>query len=72
MEDPDPLRDTGRATDEALLDTLRRMGNGGRIRAGLRFSGSMIAELTKGLIRMEPTSGMYTRPARSGATTWIR
>ena len=43
MEDPDPLRDTGRAADEALLDTLRRMGNGGRLRAGLRFSRSMLA-----------------------------
>ena len=96
------------------------MGNGGRLRAGLRFSGSMIAlsraalrarnpglderalrllwieenygaalardverhqeavgwtradELTKGLSRMAPTSGMYTRPARRGAATGIR
>ena len=43
MEYPAPLRDTGRAADEALLDTLRRMGNGGRLRTGLRFSRSMIA-----------------------------
>ena len=39
----DHLRDTGRAADEAQLDALRRMGAGGRLRAGLRFSRSMIA-----------------------------
>ena len=37
------LRDTGRAADEAQLEALRRMGPGGRLRAGLRFSGSMVA-----------------------------
>ena len=37
------LRDTGRAADEAQLEALRRMGTGGRLRAGLRFSGSMVA-----------------------------
>ena len=37
------LRDTARAADEAQLEALRRMGPGGRLRAGLRFSHSMIA-----------------------------
>ena len=37
------LRDTGRAADEAQIEALRRMGPGGRLRAGLRFSGSMVA-----------------------------
>lgn len=40
---PDPPRDTGRAADEVQLEVLRRMGSGGRLRAGLRFSRSMIA-----------------------------
>ena len=33
--------DTSRAADEAQLEALRRMGPGGRLRAGLRFSSSM-------------------------------
>ena len=43
MEDFHPPRDTCRAADEAQLEALRRMGSGGRLRAGLRFSRSMIA-----------------------------
>ena len=43
MEDHHPPRDTTRAADEAQLEALRRMGPGGRLRAGLRFSRSMIA-----------------------------
>ena len=38
----EPSRDTSRAADEAQLEVLRRMGPGGRLRAGLRFSRSMI------------------------------
>ena len=43
MEDFHLPRDTARAADEAQLEALRRMGPGGRLRAGLRFSRSMIA-----------------------------
>ena len=43
MEDVRPSRDTRLAADEAQLEALRRMGSGGRLRAGLRFSRSMIA-----------------------------
>ena len=43
MEDHHPSRDTSRAADEAQLEALRRMGPGGRLRAGLRFGRSMIA-----------------------------
>ena len=43
MQDRHPSRDTSRAADEAQLQALRRMGPGGRFRAGLRFSRSMIA-----------------------------
>ena len=43
MEDLRSSRDTSRAADEAQLDALRRMGSGGRLRVGLRFSRSMIA-----------------------------
>ena len=43
MEDFPPSRDTSLAADEAQLEALRRMGPGGRLRAGLRFSRSMIA-----------------------------
>ena len=43
MEDCHPSCDTSRAADEAQLQALRRMGPGGRLRAGLRFSRSMIA-----------------------------
>ena len=42
--------DTSRAADEAQIDALRRMGPGGRLRAGLRFSRSMIA-LTRAALR---------------------
>ena len=43
MDHRHPPRDTSRAADEAQVEALRRMGPGGRLRAGLRFSGSMIA-----------------------------
>ena len=43
MDDRHPPSDTSRAADEAQLAALRRMGPGGRLRAGLRFSSSMIA-----------------------------
>ena len=43
MEDLRLSSDTSRAADEAQLEALRRMGSGGRLRAGLRFSRSMIA-----------------------------
>ena len=43
MEHRHPSRDTSRAADEAQLEALRRMGPAGRLRAGLRFSRSMIA-----------------------------
>lgn len=43
MEDHHPPRDTSRAADEAQIEALRRMGPGGRLQAGLRFSRSMIA-----------------------------
>ena len=43
MRNRHPSRDTSRAADEAQLEALRRMGPGGRLRAGLRFSRSMIA-----------------------------
>ena len=43
MEDLHPSRDTSRAAEAAQLEALRRMGSGGRLRAGLRFSRSMIA-----------------------------
>ena len=43
MEHFHPSRDTSRAADEAQLETLRRMGPSGRLRAGLGFSRSMIA-----------------------------
>ena len=43
MEHRHPPRDTSRAADEAQIEALRRMGPGGRLRAGLRFSRSMIA-----------------------------
>ena len=43
MNDRHPPHDTSRAADEAQIAALRRMGPGGRLRAGLRFSSSMIA-----------------------------
>ena len=43
MEHRHPSRDTSRAADEAQIEALRRMGSAGRLRAGLRFSRSMIA-----------------------------
>lgn len=43
MVNLDPGCDTSRAAAEAQLEMLRRMGPGGRLRAGLRFSRSVIA-----------------------------
>ena len=43
MNDHHSSRDTSYAANEAQLEALRRMGPGGRLRAGLRFSASMIA-----------------------------
>ena len=43
MNSRHPPSDTRRAADQAQLEALRRMGPGGRLRAGLRFSGSMVA-----------------------------
>ena len=43
MEHRHPPSDTTRAADEAQIEALRRMGPHGRLRAGLRFSRSMIA-----------------------------
>ena len=57
MEDRHPSRDTSRAADEAQLQALRRMGPGGRLRAGLRFSGSMIALSRAALRARHPELG---------------
>ena len=43
MADHPPSHDTSHAANEAQLEALRRMGPGGRLRSGLRFSRSMIA-----------------------------
>ena len=57
MEDHHPSRDTSRAADEAQLETLRRMGPGGRLRAGMRFSRSMIALSRAALRARHPELG---------------
>ena len=54
MDDRHPPRDTSRAADEAQIAALRRMGPGGRLRAGLRFSDSMIALSRAALRRRHP------------------
>ena len=43
MDDLSSHGDTSRAAADAQLAVLRRMGPAGRLRAGLRFSRSMIA-----------------------------
>ena len=43
MVDHTSRSDTTRGAAAAQLEVLRRMGTGGRLRAGLRFSRSMIA-----------------------------
>ena len=43
MVDRSSQSDTSRSAADAQLAVLRRMGPGGRLRAGLRFSHSMIA-----------------------------
>ena len=57
MRNVDPKRDTSRAADEAQLEALRRMGPGGRLRAGLRFSRSMIALSRAALQARHPELG---------------
>ena len=57
MEDHHPPRDTSLAADEAQLDALRRMGPAGRLRAGLRFSRSMIALSRAALRAQHPELG---------------
>ncbi len=57
MEDHHPPRDTSRAADEAQLEALRRMGPGGRLQAGLRFSRSMIALSRAALRARHPELG---------------
>ena len=43
MAELNPRGDTSRGAADAQVAALRRMGPGGRLRAGLRFSRSMIA-----------------------------
>ena len=57
MEDHHLPSDTSRAADEAQLEALRRMGPGGRLRAGLRFSCSMIALSRAALRARHPELG---------------
>ena len=57
MEHRHPSRDTSRAADEAQLEALRRLEPGGRLRAGLRFSGSMIALSRAALRARHPELG---------------
>jgi len=57
MEHRYPPHDTGRAAHEAQLEALRRMGPAGRLRAGLRFSRSMIALSRAALRARHPELG---------------
>lgn len=57
MEYRHPSRDTSRAADEAQIEALRRMGSAGRLRAGLRFSRSMIALSRRALRARHPELG---------------
>ncbi len=57
MEHRDPPYDTSRAAHEAQLKALRRMGPARRLRAGLRFSGSMIALSRAALRARHPEFG---------------
>lgn len=59
MEDRHPSRDTSRAADEAQLEVLRGMGPGGRLRAGLRFSRSVIALSRAALRARHPGLGEH-------------
>ena len=54
MASNDPTCDTSPAAAAAHLELLRRMGPGGRLRAGLRFSQSMIALSRAALRRRNP------------------
>ena len=54
MASSDPNCDTSPEAAAAHLELLRRMGPGGRLRAGLRFSQSMIALSRAALRRRNP------------------
>ena len=54
MSNTDSTCDTSPAAAVAQLELLRRMGPGGRLRAGLRFSRSMIALSRAGLRERNP------------------
>ena len=57
MRNHHPSRDTRHDAEEAQLEALRRLGPGGRLRAGLRFSGSMIALSRAALRAQHPELG---------------
>lgn len=54
MAKNDPTCDTSPAAAAAQLELLRRMGPGGRLRAGLRFSSSMVALSRAALRKRNP------------------
>lgn len=54
MASNDPTCDTSPAAAAAQLELLRRMGPGGRLRAGLRLSQSMIALSRAALRKRNP------------------
>jgi len=54
MASSDPTCDTSPAVAAAQLELLRRMGPAGRLRAGLRFSQTMIALSRAALRRRNP------------------
>ena len=56
----DPLSDTSPGAAAAQLDALRRMGTGGRLRAGLAFSRSMIARSRAALRARHPDADART------------
>ena len=54
MVSSDPACDTSPAAAAAQLELLRRMGPGGRLRAGLCFSSSMVALSRAALRKRNP------------------
>ncbi len=60
MATPDPTNDTSTAAANAQLAALRRMGASGRLRAGLRYSRSMIALARAALRRRHPDTDART------------